>query len=176
MDKTSRQDLLDQLSSFLPLGLTEAEQTFLLIPLNINYNKWPEKRMNQRILWLDKIFTEVFQQVGQSMTLQLNYQRLYEQIKYHAIFMINRAATYFVGDDFFSNEIVEKYPVAIDLAIMTVNILEQKLQLIISDSELSYLALYYQMELDDVSRGKSKVHKVAIVGEVSKSIKGLIDY
>ena len=174
MDTASKQEILKNLAPFLPSDLTNAERIFLLIPLNINYNNWSTEKMVTRLNWLDEVFETIFKQVAHNITISLNYQRLYEQIKYHALFMINRAATYFEGEDFFSKEIVEKYPVAVDLAIMTVNLLEQKLNLTISDSELSYLALYYQMELEDEAQGKSKIHKVAIVGDVSRSVKNLI--
>ena len=154
--------------------ITEAEKSFLLIPLNINYSNRNTERINKRLMWIDELFAEIFSQVKENISLDIDYNRVFEQIKYHSIFMINRSATYMRNDDLFSREIVEKYPVAVDLAIMTVNLLESKLHIKISDKELGYLALYYQMEIEDEKRGNSQYHKVAIVGEVSKSIQNLI--
>ena len=154
--------------------ITEAEKSFLLIPLNINYSNRNTERINKRLMWIDELFAEIFSQVKGNISLDIDYNRVFEQIKYHSIFMINRSATYMRNDDLFSREIVEKYPVAVDLAIMTVNLLESKLHIKISDKELGYLALYYQMEIEDEKRGNSQYHKVAIVGEVSKSIQNLI--
>lgn len=154
--------------------ITEAEKSFLLIPLNINYSNRNTERINKRLMWIDELFAEIFSQVKENISLDIDYNRVFEQIKYHSIFMINRSATYMRNDDLFSREIVEKYPVAVDLAIMTVNLLESKLHIKISDKELGYLALYYQMEIEDEKRGNPQCHKVAIVGEVSKSIQNLI--
>lgn len=154
--------------------ITEAEKSFLLIPLNINYSNRNTERINKRLMWIDELFAEIFSQVKKNISLDIDYNRVFEQIKYHSIFMINRSATYMRNDDLFSREIVEKYPVAVDLAIMTVNLLESKLHIKISDKELGYLALYYQMEIEDEKRGNPQYHKVAIVGEVSKSIQNLI--
>lgn len=154
--------------------ITEAEKSFLLIPLNINYSNRNTERINKRLMWIDELFAEIFSQVKENISLDIDYNRVFEQIKYHSIFMINRSATYMRNDDLFSREIVEKYPVAVDLAIMTVNLLESKLHIKISDKELGYLALYYQMEIEDEKRGNPQYHKVAIVGEVSKSIQNLI--
>ncbi len=75
-------------------------------------------------MWIDELFAEIFSQVKENISLDIDYNRVFEQIKYHSIFMINRSATYMRNDDLFSREIVEKYPVAVDLAIMTVNLLE----------------------------------------------------
>nr|WP_317851637.1 glucitol/sorbitol-specific PTS transporter subunit IIC [Ligilactobacillus salivarius] len=145
--------------------ITEAEKSFLLIPLNINYSNRNTERINKRLMWIDELFAEIFSQVKENISLDIDYNRVFEQIKYHSIFMINRSATYMRNDDLFSREIVEKYPVAVDLAIMTVNLLESKLHIKISDKELGYLALYYQMEIEDEKRGNPQYHKVAIVGE-----------
>ena len=67
------------------------------------------------------------------------------------------------NDDLFSREIVEKYPVAVDLAIMTVNLLESKLHIKISDKELGYLALYYQMEIEDEKEGILNIIKLRLL-------------
>lgn len=168
-------EILSILKKYLHSGeITEAEKSFLLIPLNINYSNRNTERINKRLMWIDELFAEIFSQVKENISLDIDYNRVFEQIKYHSIFMINRSATYMRNDDLFSREIVEKYPVAVDLAIMTVNLLESKLNIKISDKELGYLALYYQMEIEDEKRGNLQYHKVAIVGEVSKSIQNLI--
>lgn len=140
--------------------ITEAEKSFLLIPLNINYSNRNTERINKRLMWIDELFAEIFSQVKENISLDIDYNRVFEQIKYHSIFMINRSATYMRNDDLFSREIVEKYPVAVDLAIMTVNLLESKLHIKISDKELGYLALYYQMEIEDEKRGNPQYHDV----------------
>ncbi|MSE08632.1 HTH domain-containing protein, partial [Lactobacillus salivarius] len=40
--------------------ITEAEKSFLLIPLNINYSNKNTERINKRLMWIDELFAEIF--------------------------------------------------------------------------------------------------------------------
>src|SRR5699024_10625841 len=85
----------------------------------------------------------------------------------------NRSVFGIQTDDLLSEEVAEKYPVALDLAMLTTQHFEEALSLRIPQVENDYLSIYYQMALSEQEDLTVK-NKVAIVGPVSNSVRHFI--
>ena len=89
----------------------------------------------------------IFPKIKAHLDVQLDFQRLLTELQYHLLFLINRAVFHVETENFISNDMLNKYPVAAELASETVAALSTRLQLQIKPQEVGYLAVYFQMEL-----------------------------
>lgn len=174
LDYAKLQPVIQYVEQILHTQLTTAELQFLFYPLAIKATSVLDPvKVEQAIQELRPLFEQITQKIKTQMDVSLNFPRLFQQIKYHLIFLINRALFKVQLDDSLNDEIMEKYPVALELALITTQTIEQDLQLSIVNSENSYLAVYYQMELN-AAPNEQPVKTVAIVGHISSGVKKFI--
>ncbi|TCD45838.1 PRD domain-containing protein [Streptococcus sp. X16XC17] len=86
------------------------------------------------------------------------------EIKSHLKFLINRLIFHAQASDLFHGEIQSKYPLAFEMAKVAASVLEEKIGGRVESSELSYLALYFEMILRENKQDWSnKQRKIAVV-------------
>lgn len=166
--------LIKQAERLLKVQLTNTEKEFLCYPLDIKLTNVTDKELlNQRLEWVKQLFDGVHEKIKNELDSHLDFEHVFVQIKYHLLFMINRVIFKTQTENLLSSEVIEKYPVALELALLTAKSLEQQLQLKVPEIESNYLTIYYQMEIEEQHHQRTN-RKAAIVGPVSRSIKKFI--
>ncbi|RRG01152.1 MAG: HTH domain-containing protein [Lactobacillus sp.] len=166
--------LIQQAEKLLHTQLTTTEKAFLCYPLNIKLTNVTDKvKLEQRLKWVHHLFDNVQQTIRRTLNSHLDLDHVFIQIRYHLLFMVNRIIFKAQTENLLSNEVIEKYPVALELALLTARSLEQQLHLKIPEVESNYLTIYYQMEIEE-QHHRQVNKKAAIVGPVSRSIKKFI--
>ncbi|WP_125980386.1 BglG family transcription antiterminator [Loigolactobacillus iwatensis] len=147
--------------------LTENEKDLLYYPLNLKYSDLLDKKLVECAVKENWALIEIIQQqIETHIQVNLDYQHFHEQIKYHLLFLCNRAIFTTPASDIFTNEIVKNYPVAAELALISLTTLEQQLGVIINSVEANYLAIYFQLALDDTQDFLPAVQTVGLVGNI----------
>ncbi|KRL06012.1 BglG family transcription antiterminator [Liquorilactobacillus oeni] len=155
-------------------GFTQTELQFICYPFNIKFNsKMDSRLLNKSLEKVKKMYTSAAQIVKQKVDVQLDYKHFFLQTKYHLLFMMNRVVFKSEAENILSDEAIEKYPIALELSLETASFFEKYTMFKISKSEINYLTIYYQMELEE-KQGHQVSLKAAIVGPISRSIKKLI--
>jgi lichenan operon transcriptional antiterminator len=158
----------------LKTQLTATEKDFLCYPLNLRMTGATDKDLlEQRLVWVKQIFDNVQKEIKNKLNSHLDFDHVFVQIRYHLLFMINRIIFKAQTENLLSNEVIEKFPVALELALLTASSLKQQLRLEIPEIESNYLTIYYEMEIEE-QHHQSTTKKAAIVGPVSRSIKKFI--
>lgn len=149
--------------------LTRLECDYLLAPLTFKANNLLSKELVEKQLAQNY---HIFELVEESSTFDaaLDFKHVYEQIKYHFLFLINRSLFHFKVPTILPDNLVEQYPLANDLALLTVRVLERHFNVSIDRVEISYLAIYFEMELEENKSGPSQILEVAIVGQIGESV------
>ncbi|AEB07633.1 transcriptional antiterminator, BglG [Coriobacterium glomerans PW2] len=124
------------------------ERLFLTFPFNLYSNPLLSNEKTSSALDRNKVlFDEVSQSLNALINTRIDYDQFYDSIKYHLIFLINRAVFHVAPSDFLRDQMLEKFQLAADLAASFSKALEDRLDLEISDVEINYLTIYFEMAL-----------------------------
>ena len=94
-------------------------------------------------------------------------------MRYHLLFLINRAIFDVKSEGFISVDMLSKYPVSTELAQLTLSTIATKLNIRIRSQEVGYLTVYFQMELEEYMAAPI-IHRVALVESINTSMKKFI--
>lgn len=160
-------DIMEQLIFHIEMtyhiSLSQYEQDFLSFPLNMQYiDNLPYQEVSTTYI-LD-IFHEMISRSKKTIDFQINIEKLFIDIHMHLKFLLNRLVFHFQANDLFHGEIKEKYPLAYQLASDACTVLRDIFKYPIESSEISYLALYFEMGLREMKKDESiESRKIAIV-------------
>ena len=156
------------------LSLSQYEQDFLSFPLNTQYvdglDYQPRSDSN-----LQEIYSEMIQEVQHTLMVQVDEKKLFLELHTHLKFLLNRLIFHVQARDIFHGEIQHKYPLAFEMARVAGDYLEGRFGHPVELSELSYLALYFEMILrEDTQELEVKKRKIAVVCTTGRGTANMI--
>ncbi len=162
-----------QLATVLSIGfkteLSDNELDYLMAPLAFKANGLLSEALIDSQLTQNGIIFERIRQQSE-LSSALNFEHMYDQIKYHCLFLINRTIFHVQTNQLLPSNLLEKYPIAYDLAQTMLKVLEGHLGVPVDPAEMGYLVLYFEMELEDRQNKGQPSFEVAIVGQVGASV------
>lgn len=161
--------LLCQIELDYKITMGRNDEDFLLFPININNISHVENKNKD----LENIFNLMMHQIHQTLIVELDDVQIYQEIRNHLLFMINRIIFRFYPNELFYDEIKENYPFAYELASTGAKELQRLLECSISKAEISYLAIYFELALRQHQKDFS-VKKIAVVCPSGKGTAALI--
>lgn len=154
--------------------LTEAEKLFLLSPLNLVKNKCMDQ--NKLELCFDENEKIIHSSlVRGSIKYGLNSAVIYEKIKWHVLFLINRCILHEKATELLPKNVSEKYPVAFEFALYLTKLIEKNFKVKVELNEINYLVLYFETAIEQSSSKKSEnTVYLALIGQYRSSVKDFI--
>lgn len=174
MDSDLMLQLIYHIEMQYQLSLGQYEQDFLSFPLNIQYidGLAYQPRPEQD---LQEIFFEMIREVQNTLIVQVDKDRLFFELHTHLKFLLNRLIFYVQASDIFHGEIQNKYPLAFEMARVAGEYLGNRFGRPVELSELSYLALYFEMILrEDTQELEVKKRKIAVVCTTGRGTANMI--
>ncbi|AVK63268.1 hypothetical protein C5Z26_03625 [Lactobacillus sp. CBA3606] len=169
------QELAATIEFVLNRSIAEAEMTYLLAPLTFQTNELlSEELVAKQVATNQQLFRTVAQTAA--LNVQFDFTHFYQQIKYHLLFLINRAIFQVSSTALLPENVANQYPVANDLAVLTIQTLEQTLSTPINPIEISYLTIYFEMELEENQSALKNTVAVAMVGAIGKNVTRFIEH
>ncbi len=158
------------LSEAIQIDLHPAEAVFLALPVAGMHTPRDENRLarfpapaeisNLVQLILDAISTE--------MDIRIPPTALLKEFVHHLAFMVNRLRFRVRLPDRATTDLRAAYPVAFRMAAIAAQIIEQELELAITDDELGFIASYFQVFLEERRSSSTPAYRVAIVTQVGR--------
>ncbi|MGI6155336.1 MAG: BglG family transcription antiterminator [Enterococcus lemanii] len=147
------------------VSLSQVEQSYLSFPININVSGINSEESRNKAL-LRKYFNQMMKKVRGTLVIEFDEEMLFQEMKNHLFYLINRMVFRYELNDLFCGEIEKKYPLAYKLAKISLQELGEILNRSVSVVEYSYLAVYFELALrqtPDVS-GKKEIAVVCSTG------------
>lgn len=153
--------------------LTNSELNFILSPINLCRNDYLD------IDKLNKVFKVNRKIISNSLRdsmihFGLNEDDIYDRIKWHILFLINRCILHISVKQNLSKNISERYPVAFEFAWSLSQIIETKYDVKVSINEINYLVLYFEMVMKPLSDKTNEGVSIALIGNYRLSVKKFI--
>lgn len=156
------------------LSLSQYEQDFISFPLNIQYiDGLPYRpQPSQELL---SLFQKMIQKVQETVLVNFNEASLYVEMHRHLKFLVNRLIFHVQANDIFHGDIPNKYPLAFEMARVAAQELQASFGYQLGISELSYLALYFEMALrEDDSENHLRTRQIAVVCTTGRGTANMI--
>ncbi|MGT2910138.1 BglG family transcription antiterminator [Streptococcus cameli] len=171
-------DLLHQLIYHIEihyqLSLSQYEQDFLSFPLNTQYVDGLTY-VSQQKGDLHTIFMDMVHRVKETLNVHFDEERLYVEMHNHLKFLVNRLIFHVQTNDIFHGEIKQKYPLAFEMAKVASRKLESYFNYQLELSEISYLALYFEMILrESEQETELQQRKIAVVCTTGRGTANMI--
>lgn len=165
----SEDDLLDELFVSLAtdysLTISQFDFDFLCFPLNIfNNNLVSESKADNPEVKV--LFQYMMNQINAAVIIHLDQEQLFNNIRAHFMFLINRLIFQIETYDIFREEFKQKHAFSHELAELGISALTTFLQKPTQQSELSYLAIYFELALK--SDAQPKMKEIAVVCNTGK--------
>ncbi|GAA3025142.1 BglG family transcription antiterminator [Tetragenococcus solitarius] len=150
MNFTKSHEAIEALMYHLELDyeitLSQYERDFICFPLSLSSNQLKTKdAINEAEL--QALFRQMMAHIHQILVVDLDEDRLFIDMKYHLMYLVNRLLFRFEIQDLFYGEIEKQYPFAYELAKVGLARLEYKLNRKALPVEISYLALYFELAI-----------------------------
>lgn len=155
-------------------SITKFELRFIFSPLDLYKNQYLDAKKVDDIFQknyksLFEPFKDEFLQYG------LNPKTVYERIKWHMLFSINRTLLYTRISEVLPQNISDNYPISLELSLKLANKIEAEYDVHLPKNEINYYVIYFEMFLEEVHQGSSDQVKVAFVGSIRSSVREFIE-
>lgn len=172
--KSTTKGLRREIDNYMSSPLSSSEWEFISYPFSIKKNTNSDDGLIKAALEnVTVLMNIIFPAIKKKLDIELNFDRLLVELRYHLLFLINRSIFDVSTEEFISADMVNKYPVSSELAQLTISSLEKQVDINISNQELGYLTLYFQMALEEYM-AYSTSYQVALVEPISNSMKKFI--
>ena len=156
------------------IALGPYDRDFVIFPVNIRNSAYVKKEsMEKYEKGIKDLFNDMIRKIRANFMLELDDNQLFEEMKYHLMFMVNRLVFHIESFNLFYDEIEKKYPFSYELAKMAANVIESRLMISVAQPEISYLAVYFELILYHKDR-ENRQKQIAIVSNFGKGTSMLI--
>lgn len=164
-------DFFIKIENKLNRNLTQYEQDFMAYPLNMN-NNFPFDATRIDFAFINRLIHQIVMDIDEEYPIQMNQTTLFEALKFHVIFLLNRTRFQYQEKNIFFKSIQNRYPFAYQLAEIAKESIKKVTGLVISDIELNTLAIYFELSLSKVRIDSTK--KVALIANVGTAAKQML--
>lgn len=139
--------LLEERSGY---PFTCEETGFISFPVNTRNSAYfdaSDNSENEEIL--RQIVHKMIEQVRRRFMIHVDEEDFFSKVRYHLLFLINRLIFRIPLQDIFSDQIKIRFPLAFELARISMGVLQAEYGLPGNYVDTSYLAVYYALILDE---------------------------
>lgn len=167
MNELGRSDFMEQLvfeiEMTYQISLSQYEVDFLSFPFNTQFISGLDYRPTLSTNLL-QIYQDLVKCVKETLQVNFDDEKLFVEMHTHLKFLINRLIFHVQTNDIFHGEIKNKYPLAFEMARVAGDELSKVFGFQLELSEISYLALYFEMILrENDEKVISQKRQIAVV-------------
>jgi lichenan operon transcriptional antiterminator len=154
--------LFSVIESAYNLSLSSYEKEFLAFPVNVRSFELIETELNNKNEFeIKRIFDVMIGKIHECLCIEIDEELLFGRMKFHLISLMNRLIFHVKSFDLYLEEEMNKYPLSFHLAQLCGEVLEELLNRKMPKSEISSLAVYFEL---CIMNKKNIMKKIAIIG------------
>ena len=169
-------DFIVEIENIFKIKLNYEDIDFISFPINTRNSAHTgniENTVNQEILL--QIVKQMLDSIRERFMIDVNEKAFYNKVKYHLLFLINRLIFRIPVNDIFSDQIKIKFPLAFELARISMSVLQKQYHLMGTKIDISYLAVYFALILDERKVDHKSNNSDGNIAVVSNSGRGTFE-
>lgn len=143
-------DFTKELQEMYEIKISSEEIDFISFPINTRnsaYTETVDNTENEELL--RQIVNQMLNSVKEKFMIHIDENDFFEKVRYHLLFLTNRLIFKIPVKDIFSDQIKIRFPLAFELAKISLNVLYELYHLTCTKVDISYLAVYFALILDE---------------------------
>ncbi|MBU3215003.1 helix-turn-helix domain-containing protein [Clostridium estertheticum] len=143
-------DFIMEIENIYKIKFNYEDIDFISFPINTRNSAHTgniENTVNQEILL--QIVKQMLVSIRERFMIEINEKTFYNKVRHHLLFLINRLIFRIPVNDIFSDQIKIRFPLAFELAKISMSVLQKQYHLMGTEIDISYLAVYFALILDD---------------------------
>lgn len=143
-------DFIAEIEKIYKIQLNHEDIDFISFPINTRNSAHTgniENTVNQEVLL--QIVKQMLDSIRERFMIDVNEKAFYNKVKFHLLFLINRLIFRIPVNDIFSDQIKIKFPLAFELAKISMSVIQKQYHLMGTKIDISYLAVYFALILDE---------------------------
>ena len=169
--------LLDQVGLILHTDIPLEEKIYTFLP--IAGMRTPADINELQMISLDSsirtLVQKIFFRIRQELNIKMETDRFEDEFLYHMMFMLNRIRFHVKIENPLYEELVTKYPLAYQMAVIASSVINEEYDFRVPDSEKGYLTAYFGIFLSENGIEEEKPFRVAVVCEGGRVTAQLIE-
>lgn len=179
--------LIEAIEKNYQFNFTESSIDFITFPINTRNSSFLNNVENQyNETQLKYIVHEMLEKIKSEFMIDINENEFFSKVKVHLLFLINRLIFKLPNQGVFSNQIKIRFPLAYELASISINVLKNEFDLKATEEDIGYFSIYYALVLNERKsldrQEDNKLNNIAIITDrgvglfelVSNQIKEII--
>lgn len=176
-DSSSFEDLFQLLNQLFSISIDRNFKDFITFPINTrnsSFGNFQPGAKNEE--FLRGVVHEIVQDIKWNYMLKIDEEVFYNKIKYHLSFLINRLIFRLptANDEILSTQLKQQYPLAYELARISMNVLRRTYQLSPTEIDLNYFSIYFAIILNEkgevIENMQNEPHSIAVVTNKGKGV------
>ncbi len=169
--------LLDQIGLILHTSIPLEEKIYTFLP--IIGMRTPADINELQTISLDSsirpLIQNIFSRIRHELNIKIVTDRFEDEFLYHIMFMLNRIRFHVKIDNPLYEELIVKYPLAYQMAIIASSVISEEYGFMVPESEKGYLTAYFGIFLSENGIEEEKPFRIAVVCEGGKVTAQLIE-
>ncbi|MCZ0717602.1 BglG family transcription antiterminator [Aerococcus kribbianus] len=164
--------ILTTVEQYFQINLNAYEREFLSYPFNI-YNQGDYLNKKYESHFIPVLFDDIITAIQREFAIDINQEKLFEDINIHLHYLVNRLVTHTPLDDILFDKLSSKYPLSYELSQLAITVIENKLGEKSYPAEKNYLAIYIEMAMNLNESAQKK--KIAVVCHTGRGTAKIIE-
>lgn len=174
---TSFLNLIESLEINYQLMFSKIDIEFLSFPINtLNSSRVIGSENNYNESKVKEIVHQMLETVKQNLMIKIDEETFFDKVKNHLLFLINRLTFHLPNNEIASNQVKTRFPLAYELARLSLNDLEEHYHLKATNTDISYLAIYYALVLSENNQKNIDDNLVKQIAVVTNRGQGAIEF
>ncbi|MCI3028782.1 helix-turn-helix domain-containing protein [Desemzia sp. C1] len=174
---TSFLNLIESLEINYQLMFSKIDIEFLSFPINtLNSSRVIGSENNYNESKVKEIVHQMLGTVKQNLMIKIDEEIFFDKVKNHLLFLINRLTFHLPNNEIASNQVKTRFPLAYELARLSLNDLEEHYHLKATNTDISYLAIYYALVLSENNQKNIDDNLVKQIAVVTNRGQGAIEF
>lgn len=166
-DSKVLQDFIERIEKIYDIVIGPKEIDFISFPINTRNSAYVNQIDNAKNeVLLEEIVQQMIDKVRFRFMIHVDANEFFDKVRFHLLFLINRLIFRIPVKDIFSEQIKIRFPLAFELGKISMDVLHEEYRLMGTKVDISYLAVYFALILDErkvISENLPEKKKVAIV-------------
>lgn len=148
--------------------MNSIEIDFISFPINTRNSSFVLDFTNQEnVELLNFLVEEMLNEVKKEFVIEIDHPLFFSKVKAHLLFLINRLIFKLPNTEVFSQDLKIRFPLAYELANISLKVLSDKFELTVTDVDISYFSIYFAIVLNERNmtdaRNDIDIENIAII-------------
>jgi len=168
-------NLIGSIEKYYNIDFSKIDIDFLSFPINtLNSSYVIDGENDYNGSKLKNIVNHMLETIKDEFMINIDNELFFDKVKSHLLFLINRLTFHLPNNEIAVKQVKTRFPLSYELARLSLDYLVKYYHLNPTDTDISYLAIYYALSLSRNTNSDTLVNSIALISDSGQGAVELI--